>query len=38
VKQRLRNVEKHVQTLPVADIDSENKLLVGKMCAEIKKP
>ena len=37
VKHRFRNSVKDVQTLPVADIDSEHNLLVAKICTSLKK-
>jgi hypothetical protein len=37
VKQRFRNSVKDVQTLPVADTDSDHNLLVAKICTRLKK-
>jgi endonuclease/exonuclease/phosphatase family metal-dependent hydrolase len=37
LKLRLRNSVIDVQTLPVADIDSEHNLLVAKICTSLKK-
>ena len=37
VKHRFRNSVKYVQTLPGANIDSDHKLLVAKICTRLKK-
>ena len=37
VKHRFRNSVKDVQTLPVADTDSDHNLLVAKICTKLKK-
>jgi len=37
VKHRFRNSVKGVQTLPGADIDSDNNLLVARICTRLKK-
>jgi len=37
VKHRFRNGVRDVQTLPGADIDSHQKLLVAKICTRLKK-
>jgi hypothetical protein len=36
VKHLFRNSVKYVQTLPGADIDSDHKLLVAKLCTKLK--